>query len=289
MHRKVIEPSSPRWSAAVSRCKLAHFEPSRAWRDIVARLGLSCGALILSAVVLHAAPDPDLFDGRVNPPTTPPASESTDTPEPGEAGGGESSGATAAPTAGASSENVNEPPRDFENVGGTGGGETVANQSSKDGASASIGSSSPSTETSDPTGAGNSSAALPPADEAPVSGQAGASGGGSGGASGGGEEPRNFEDFGFGGVSSQETVEVNRSKEVLAPRALCPTPRPVCLRPARRGRLVLRLRPAPVIAPRLVPAKIQREARKWAAAVEAATTAPTFRVGCESLKLGIRS
>ena len=35
-----------------------------------------------------------------------------------------------------------------------------------------------------------------------------------------GQETRNFEDFGFGGVGAQETIEVNRSKESTSSASL---------------------------------------------------------------------
>ena len=94
--------------------------------------------------------------------------------------------------------------RDIESVGGPGSGETVGITSSKDSSTSEGGresSGSAATQASDSTASSED--------------EASSAGGGSGG-----QETRNFEDFGFGGVGAQETIEVNRSKESTSSASL---------------------------------------------------------------------
>ena len=134
---------------------------------------------LCSAISLFAKPDPDLFDGRVTARSYDSESGSTaGSPNPG--GGREGGGH-----------------RDIESVGDLGSGETVGSASSKDSSTIEGGresSGSAATQASDSTASSEH--------------EASSAGGGSGG-----QEIRNFEDFGFGGVGAQETIEVNRSKE----------------------------------------------------------------------------
>ena len=134
---------------------------------------------LFSAVSLFAKPDPDLFDGRVT--TRSYDSESGSTAGSPNPGGGREGGEH----------------RDIESVGGPGSGEAVGSTSSKDSSTSEGGresSGSAATQASDSTASSED--------------EASSAGGGPGG-----QETRNFEDFGFGGVGAQETVEVNRSKE----------------------------------------------------------------------------
>ena len=149
-----------------------------------------------SAISLFAKPDPDLFDGRVT-------TRSYDS----ESGS----------TAGSSDRGYIEEgeQRDIGSVGGPGSGEAVGSTSSKDSPISEGGRESSGSAAAQATGSTASS-----------EDEVGSVGGGSGGRlraktsdtqlgnSGyGDQEPRNFEDFRFGGASTQVTVEVNRSKE----------------------------------------------------------------------------
>jgi hypothetical protein len=175
-----------------------------------------------SVVTVFAAPDPDLFDGRIsarssNSESTAGSSESigNEFRDNGNEGGSAGVGGI---------EGVGQ--RDLESVGNTGGGETVESFSSKD-ASSSGGteravSDSRKTTTvrgahSEPTSKVEASSVGIGSSGTPTTEASGEPSGGSGFAS---QEPRNFEDFGFGGAGSQETVEVNRSKESTSPSSL---------------------------------------------------------------------
>ena len=134
---------------------------------------------LCSAISLFAKPDPDLFDGRVT-------ARSYDS---------ESGSTAGSPNPGGGREGGEQ--RDIESFGGPGSGETVGSTSSKDSSTIEGGresSGSAATQASDSTASSEH--------------EASSAGGGSDG-----QEIRNFEDFGFGGVGAQETIEVNRSKE----------------------------------------------------------------------------
>jgi hypothetical protein len=150
-----------------------------------------------SAISLFAKPDPDLFDGRITTRSYESESESTAcSPDPsGGVEGGEQ--------------------QDIESVGDPDGGQVAASTSSKDSSISEGGSESSGSVATQASGSTASS-----------EDEAGSAGGGYGGRlraktsdiqpgnSGfGGQKTRNFEDFGFGGVGAQETIEVNRSKE----------------------------------------------------------------------------
>ena len=165
---------------------------------------ISTFVCLSSAISLFAKPDPDLFDGRVT--TRSYDSESGSTAGSPDPGGGREGGEH----------------RDIESVGGPGSGETEGSISSKD-SSTSEG------------GRGSSGSAATQASDSTASSvdEAGSAGGGSdgrlraktsdtqsGNSDFGGQETRNFEDFGFGGVGAQETIEVNRSKESTSSASL---------------------------------------------------------------------
>ena len=147
---------------------------------------ISTFVCLSSAISLFAKPDPDLFDGRVT--TRSYDSESGSTAGSPDPGGGREGGEQ----------------RDIESVGGPVSGEAVGSTSSKDSSTSEGGresSGSAATQASDSTASS--------VDEA------GSAGGGSDG-----QETRNFEDFGFGGVGAQGTIEVNRSKESTSSASL---------------------------------------------------------------------
>ena len=155
-------------------------------RKSLLKFWISTFVCLCSAVSLFAKPDPDLFDGRVI--TRSYDSESGSTAGSPDPGGGREGGEH----------------RDIESVGGSGSGETVGITSSKDSSTSEGGresSGSAATQASDSTASSED--------------EASSAGGGSGG-----QEIRNFEDFGFGGVGAQETIEVNRSKESTSSASL---------------------------------------------------------------------
>jgi len=177
-----------------------------------------------SVITVFAAPDPNLFDGRITMRSS--NSEST-------AGSSESSGVEIGDngsedgSAGVEGTDLGEQ-QNLESAGGPGDGKAVENSSSKVSSNSGGGSgSSGSTETppSDLTdtkgGAGFSEAT-----SKVEASSAGTGSGGtpttepSGGSGFGNQEPRNFEDFGFGGADMPETIEVNRSKESTTPGRL---------------------------------------------------------------------
>ena len=165
---------------------------------------ISTFVCLSSAISLFAKPDPDLFDGSVT--TRSYDSESGSTAGSPDPSGGREGGEQ----------------RDIESVGGPGSGETVGSTSSKDSSTSEGGresSGSAATQASDSTASSED--------------EAGSAGGGSdgrlraktsdtqsGNSGFGGQETRNFEDFGFGGVGAQETIEVNRSKESASSASL---------------------------------------------------------------------
>ena len=214
MHRKVIAASltSGQSSGAVNS-----FRPS-GWaapllqskarfpynRKSLLKFWISTFVCLSSAISLFAKPDPEIFDGSVT--TRSYDSESGSTAGSPDPSGGREGGEQ----------------RDIESVGGPGSGETVGSTSSKDSSTSEGGresSGSAATQTSDSTASSED--------------EAGSAGGGSdgrlraktsdtqsGNSGFGGQETRNFEDFGFGGVGAQETIEVNRSKESTSSASL---------------------------------------------------------------------
>ena len=214
MHQKVIATSltSDQYSEAINSFRLT--DSSALLLQGKARLPynrksplkfwISTFVCLFSALSLFAKPDPDLFDGRLT-------TRSFDS----------ESGSTAGlydPSGGAEGDEQ----RDIESVGGPGSGEAAGITSSK---SSSISEGGREIRGSTAKQASDSTASSKD--------EAGSAGGGSGGKlrtktsdaqsgnSGfGGQQTRNFEDFGFGGVGAQETIEVNRSKESTASSSL---------------------------------------------------------------------
>tara|TARA_B100001027_G_scaffold107498_1_gene74090 strand:+ start:1871 stop:2710 length:840 start_codon:yes stop_codon:yes gene_type:complete len=177
-----------------------------------------------SVITLFAAPDPDLFDGRI----TTRSSDSESTVGFSESGGDEfgDNGSEDGSAGVGGSEGVEQ--QDLESVDGPGGGKAVENSSSKFSSSSAVGSArigSAETLYSDLTGTKGGGGFS----EATSKVEASSAGTGSGGTptseplGGSGfdnQEPRNFDDFGFGGAGAQETVEINRSKESTTPTSL---------------------------------------------------------------------
>ena len=214
MHRKVIAAllTSGQCSEAVNSLRpkdsAALILQSKARltnnRKSSLKFWISTFVCLSSAISLFAKPDPDLFDGRVT--TRSYDSESGSTAGSPDPGGGREGGEQ----------------RDIESVGGPGSGEVVGSTSSKDSSTSEGGresSGSAATQASDSTASSED--------------EAGSAGGGSdarlraktsdtqsGNSGFGGQETRNFEDFGFGGVGAQETIEVNRSKESTSSASL---------------------------------------------------------------------
>ena len=207
MHRKVIAAllTSGQCSEAVNSLRpkdsAALLLQSKARlpnnRKSPLKFWISTFVCLSSAISLFAKPDPDLFDGSVT--TRSYDSESGSTAGSADPGGGREGGEQ----------------RDIESVGGPGSGEAVGSTSSKD------------SSTSEGVRESSGSAATQASDSTASSeDETGSAGGGSdgrlraktsdtqsGNSGFGGQETRNFEDFGFGGVGAQETIEVNRSKE----------------------------------------------------------------------------
>jgi hypothetical protein len=214
MHRKVIAAllTSGQCSEAVNSLRpkdsAALLLQSKARlpnnRKSPLKFWISTFVCLSSAISLFAKPDPDLFDGRVT--TRSYDSESGSTAGSPDPGGGREGGEQ----------------RDIESVGGPVSGEAVGSTSSKDSSTSEGGresSGSAATQASDSTASSED--------------EAGSAGGGSdgrlraktsdtqsGNSGFGGQETRNFEDFGFGGVGAQETIEVNRSKESTSSASL---------------------------------------------------------------------
>ena len=182
------------------------------------------GLMLVAALNLSAAPDPDLFDGRVE--SSPPPSESSPSTEPQTASGEE------AQNEAGDSEEAASDARDLSQVDGVTAGEPVAAESSKTGeaseSASTLGETAPAPtsgrdlESAGQVGGGESV----DVDRSKTGGSlAGGGGGGvptketpAGSAGGGNPTERNFEDFGFGasgGASSP--VEVNQSKQASVP------------------------------------------------------------------------
>ena len=166
-------------------------------RKSLLKFWISTFVCLCSAISLFAKPDPNLFDGRLITRSYDSESESTaGSPDPG--GGVEE-----------------DKQRYIESVAWLDGGEVAGSTSSKD------------TSTSEGGRESSGSAATQASySTASSEDEAGSAGGGydgrlraktsntqSGNSGFAGQETRNFEDFGFGGVGAQETIEVNRSKE----------------------------------------------------------------------------
>lgn len=214
MHRKVIAAllTSGQCSEAVNSLRpkdsAALLLQSKARlpnnRKSPLKFWISTFVCLSSAISLFAKPDPDLFDGRVT--TRSYDSESGSTAGSPDPGGGREGGEQ----------------RDIESLGGPGSGEAVGSTSSKD------------SSTSEGVRESSGSAATQASDSTASSeDETGSAGGGSderlraktsdtqsGNSGFGGQETRNFEDFGFGGVGAQETIEVNRSKESASSASL---------------------------------------------------------------------
>ena len=214
MHRKVIAAllTSGQYSGAVNSLRpkdsAAFLLQSKARlpnnRNSPLKFWISTFVCLSSAISLFAKPDPDLFDGSVT--TRSYDSESGSTAGSPDPGGGREGGEQ----------------RDIESVGGPGSGEAVGSTSSKD------------SSTSEGVRESSGSAATQASDSTASSeDETGSAGGGSdgrlraktsdtqsGNSGFGGQETRNFEDFGFGGVGAQETIEVNRSKESTSSASL---------------------------------------------------------------------
>ena len=214
MHRKVIAAllTSGQCSEAVNSLRpkdsAALLLQSKARlpnnRKSPLKFWISTFVCLSSAISLFAKPDSDLFDGRVT--TRSYDSESGSTAGSPDPGGGREGGEQ----------------RDIESVGGPGSGEAVGSTSSKD------------SSTSEGVRESSGSAATQASDSTASSeDETGSAGGGSdgrlraktsdtqsGNSGFGGQETRNFEDFGFGGVGAQETIEVNRSKESASSASL---------------------------------------------------------------------
>ena len=214
MHRKVIAAllTSGQCSEAVNSLRpkdsAALLLQSKARlpnnRKSSLKFWISTFVCLSSAISLFAKPDPDLFDGSVT--TRSYDSESGSTAGSPDPGGGREGGEQ----------------RDIESVGGPDSGEAVGSTSSKD------------SSTSEGVRESSGSAATQASDSTASSeDETGSAGGGSdgrlraktsdtqsGNSDFGGQETRNFEDFGFGGVGAQETIEVNRSKESASSASL---------------------------------------------------------------------
>ena len=228
MHRKVIVVSSTsNWSSGTGN----PFRPSVSVASLFQSTSRVCYnrksllkfcffpfVCLFFVTTLFAAPDPDIFDGRI----ITRISDSESTAGSSESGEGEfgDNGSEDSSVGVGGGEGVEQ--RDLDGVGGPGGGETVENFRSKD-ASSSGGDEravSGSRETTAGGGAYSEAASKVEASSA------GAVSGGtpttepSGGSGFGNQEPRNFEDFGFGGADMPDTIEVNRSKESTTPTGL---------------------------------------------------------------------
>ena len=191
------------------------------------------GGLFLCVDAMHAAVDPDLFDGRMTPP--PPAESPESSGSEGASGATEQSAGVGAEEAssesrdfseidgvtageavdgessktGAPSELSSGSGRDLSNVGEIGGGESVHSASSKSGATTPSGGSAGGTPVDGAAGGGSGVGSGVPAE-----GMTGA--GGSGGY--GAPIERSFEEFGFGTTgAANRTVEVNQSKNASVP------------------------------------------------------------------------
>ena len=213
MHRKVIAASltSRQSSEAVNSFQLTDSAATlslttsrfRYNRKSRLKFWFSPFVCLSSVITLFAAPDPDLFDGRV----TARSSDSESTAGSSESGGDEfgDNGSEDGSAGVGGSEGVEQ--RNSEGVGGPGGGKAVESSSSKVSSSSGGGGFSEATSQVETSSAGTGSAGTPTTEPLGISGFDN-------------QEPRNFEDFGFGGAGTQEIVEVNRSKESTAPASL---------------------------------------------------------------------
>lgn len=177
---------------------------------------IACTALLMAVAILSAAPDPDLFDGRVALPPSPsstgqsPSSAeavneveantqsaakddaSTESRDMNQVDGVSQGEPVRAESSKAEGQPSSSSERDFSGAGQVGGGESVEN----------VGSQSESA-----VGGGGSTDSSGEASEAAT--QTGGSGGGSA------SSTRSFEEFGFGSSSATDSaVEVYRSKDL---------------------------------------------------------------------------
>ena len=167
------------------------------YRKSTLKFWISTFACLLSAVFLFARPDPDLFDGRLT-------SRSYDA---------ESGSTAGSPDSGGGVEGSEQ--QDIESVGYLGDDEATGSTSSKDSSnteglressgSAATQASGSTFSSKDEAGSAGTDSGKRPRSKLLVT-ESDSSGYGSQGS-------RNFEDFVFGGGGTQETVEVNRSKE----------------------------------------------------------------------------
>tara|TARA_B100000989_G_scaffold97202_1_gene70769 strand:- start:1021 stop:1788 length:768 start_codon:yes stop_codon:yes gene_type:complete len=203
MHRKVIAalltygqngeavtPLRPKDSAALLLLSRARFPYNR---KSTLKFWIFTFVSLFSAVFLFAKPDPDLFDGRL-------ATRSYDS---------ESGSTAGSPDPGGGVEGGEQ--RDIESVGDPDEGEAAGSTSSKY--------SSTTEGVRESSGTAGKQASYSTSSSKDEAGSAGTGSSGtpstepSGGSGLDNQEPRNFEDFSFGGAGAQETVEVNRSKE----------------------------------------------------------------------------
>ena len=173
-------------------------------RKSLLKFWISTFVYLCSAISLFAKPDPDLFDGRLT-------TRSYDS---------ESGSTAGSPDPGSGIEGGEQ--RDIESVGDPDEDEAAASTSSKD-----------SFTTQGVRESSGSAAKQASGSRASSKDESSSAGGGydgrlraktsytqSGNSGFGGQETRNFEDFGFGGVGAQETIKVNRSKESTSSASL---------------------------------------------------------------------
>lgn len=190
--------------------------------------GCFLASLLAAPVSSKAAPDPDLFDGRVSPSQAgaepDAASPDVNADEPGEiAGSAEST------SGGYGGEGEKPPSRNPEAIGSRGAEQAVASQTSKSGST--VESVTPESNTTEGvSGSGEGSGGIASGSmgdgeqESVQNGQAGQTGG-----LVGTPTDRDFDAFGFGTVVTDERIEINRSKEsnaVSRPGVAAPTSPP---------------------------------------------------------------
>ena len=169
----------------------------------------SIALMLVSSAI--AAPDPNLFDGRVPPPPSQNSERSGAEGSTGQEPAAETQGGGEQSSAGS-----NE--RDFDAIGTIGGGQRVDGVESKT-APGEAGTEGDEPPTPPETDTGGGGAGQPTDSQGDGNGVGGSGTGGAltegtGGGSGGdpSSETRSFDDFGFGGAGPDKTVEVNRSK-----------------------------------------------------------------------------
>ena len=218
--RKSSGKGNPFRQLGITACLFRSTSYDRYNRQSILKFCISYLVCIFSVTILSAALDPNIFDGRI----TEHSPNST-------AGSLELRGAEfedSGSKGGSTGIDITEgdEKRDLESLGDSGGGELLESYSSKvSTTSSSPGSISGSTEraTSDSResnmGGGTYGEVTSKDKPNSLGGVSGgnssteASGEPSGDSSFVSQEPRNFEDFSFGGAGLHETVEINRSKE----------------------------------------------------------------------------